>query len=70
MWPSRVTQDCHGKQDKFVDLEIKSQAINYRLKSEVSIMLRCQLCYTAVRINNCSKSTSATKVYSHYEKYG
>ena len=39
--------------------------INYRLKSEVSITLRCQLCstrYTVVRINNCSKSTSAIKV--------
>ena len=36
--------------------------INYHLKSEVSIMLRCQLCstrYTAVRIKNCLKSTSA-----------
>ena len=31
---------------------------NYHLKSEVSITLRCQLfptCYTAFRINNCSK---------------
>ena len=39
--------------------------INYHLKSEVSIMLRCQLCstrYTPVQINNCSKSTSAIKV--------
>ena len=36
-----------------------------RLKSEVSIMLRCQLCstrYTAVRIKNCLKNTSAIKV--------
>ena len=36
--------------------------LNYHLKSEASIMLRCQLCsthYTAVRIKNCSKSTSA-----------
>ena len=39
--------------------------INYRLKSEVSIMLRCRLCstrYTAVRIKNCLKSTSAIKI--------
>ena len=40
-------------------------AANYRLKSEVSITLRCQLCstrYTALLIKNCSKSTSAIKV--------
>ena len=39
--------------------------INYHLKSEISIVLRCQLCstlYTAVRIKNCLKSTSAIKV--------
>ena len=39
--------------------------INYCLKSEVSITLCFELCsthYTAVRIKNCSKSTSATKV--------
>ena len=39
--------------------------INYHLKSEVSIMLRCRLCstrYTAVRIKNCSKSTSTIKI--------
>ena len=38
---------------------------NYRLKSEVSIMLCCRLCsthYTAVRIKNCLKSTSAIKI--------
>ena len=37
--------------------------INYRLKSEVSIMLCCRLCSThyTVRIENCSKSTSAIK---------
>ena len=42
--------------------EMVPSYINYRLKSEVSITLRCQLCstcYTAVRIKNCSKSTSA-----------
>ena len=39
--------------------------INYRLKSEVSITLHCWLCstrYTAVRIKNCLKSTSAIKI--------
>ena len=39
--------------------------INYRLKSEVSITLRCRLCsthYTAVRIKNCLKSTSAIEI--------
>ena len=51
--------------------------INYRLKSEVSITLHCRLCstrYTAVRIKNCSKSTSAIKIATmkntdnlHYE---
>ena len=38
---------------------------NYRLKSEVSIMLCCRLCstrYTAIRIKNCLKSTSAIKI--------
>ena len=39
--------------------------INYRLKSEVSIIFHCRLCltrYTAVRIKNCLKSTSAIKI--------
>ena len=39
--------------------------INYRLKSEVSITLHCQLFsirYTAFRIKNCLKSTSAIKI--------
>ena len=39
--------------------------INYHLKSEVSIMLCCWLRsthYTAVRIKNCSKSTSVIKI--------
>ena len=50
---------------------------SYCLKSEVSITLRCRLCstcYTAVRIKNCSKSTSAIKIATmkntddfHYE---
>ena len=42
-----------------------AQAINYHLKSEVSITLRCQLCstrYTALQTKNCSKSPSAIKV--------
>ena len=37
--------------------------INHRLKSEVSITFRCQLClthHTAIWINYCSKSTVAT----------
>ena len=51
--------------------------INYRLKSEVSITLRCWLCstrYTAVRIKNCFKNASAVEVATmkntddfHYE---
>ena len=51
--------------------------IIYRLKSEVSIALRCWLCstrYTAVQIKNCLKSTSAIKITTmknmdnvHYE---
>ena len=51
--------------------------INYHLKSEVSITLRCWLCstrYTAVRIKNCFKNTSAIEVATmkntddfHYE---
>ena len=47
--------------------------INYRLKSEISITLHCQLCstrYTAVRIKNCLKSTSAIYQNSRYDKYG
>ena len=39
--------------------------INYHMKSEVSITLRCRLCstcYTAVRIKNCLQSTSAIKI--------
>ena len=45
--------------------------INYHLKSEVSIMLRCQLCstcYTAIRIKSCSKRKSAIHAYT--EKNG
>ena len=39
--------------------------INYCLKSEVSVTLRCRLCstcYTAVRIKSCLKSISAIKI--------
>ena len=39
--------------------------INYRLKSEVTITLRCRLCstsYKAVQIKNCLKSTSDIKI--------
>ena len=39
--------------------------INYLLKSEVSIVLRCRLCsicYTAIRIKNCLKSAFAIKI--------
>ena len=39
--------------------------INYCLKSEISITLRCRLCstrYTAVQIKDCLKSTSAIKI--------
>ena len=44
--------------------------INYRLKSEVSIMLRCQLCstrYTAIRIKNFSRRTST--IYAYQKKW-
>ena len=40
-------------------------ATNYRLKSEVSITLCCQLCstrYIVLQIKNCSKGTFAIKV--------
>ena len=44
--------------------------INYCLKSEASIMLRCQLCstcYTAFRIKNFSKCTYAIHAYQNKE---
>ena len=53
--------------------ERNGSALNYHLKNEVSITLHCQLCsthYIALQIMRCSKSTSAIKVASHYEKYG
>ena len=60
------------------EMVLHGPAINYyHLKSEVSIMLHCQLCstgYTALRIKNCSKNTFAIKVSTmktvndfHYE---
>ena len=45
---------------------------SYCLKSEVFIMLHCQLCsigYTAFRIKNCSKSTSAIHAYTKRKKW-
>ena len=42
-----------------------TRAINYHLKSEVSITLHYQLCsthYTTLQIKNCLKSTSTIKV--------
>ena len=55
------TQTPHQKKEMVLHVS----AINYRLKSEVSIMLRCQLCSThntALQIKNSSKSTSGIKV--------
>ena len=52
---------------------VRPNHINYHLKSELSITLRCRLCsthYTAVRIKNCLKSTSEYQNHSHDEKYG
>ena len=47
------------------EMVLHAAAINYRMKSELSIMLRCQLCstcYIALRIKNCLKRTSGIKV--------
>ena len=44
---------------------VRPNHINHRLKSEVSITLRCRLCstrYTAVQIKNCLKSTSTIEI--------
>ena len=46
--------------------------INYHLESEVSITLCCRLCsthYTAIRIKNCLKSTSAIKIATMQNTY-
>ena len=58
---SKSTSTIHTYQKKR-NCAVRPNHINYRLKSEVSITLRCRLCstrYTAVRIKNCLKSTSA-----------
>ena len=47
------------------EMVLRPNFINYRLKSEVSITLRCRLCstcYTAIRIKNCLKSIFAIKI--------
>ena len=56
---------CNPRISKERNGAMHTSYINYHLKSEVSITLRCQLfstCYTAVRIKNCLKSTSAIKI--------
>ena len=70
-----LVNSCIPHQKK--EMALRAPTINYRLKSEVSIMLHCQLCsthFTALRIKNCSKNTSAIKVATminmdnfHYE---
>ena len=47
------------------EMMLRPNFINYRLESEVSIMLGCWLCstrYTAIRIKNCLKNAFAIKV--------
>ena len=59
-FPEAALQSTHMK-----EMVPHPDFINYRLKSEVSIMLRCRLCstrYTAIRIKN--------RPNSNYEKYG
>ena len=56
---------CNPRIPKERNGAVHPSYINYHLKSEVSIALCCLLCsthYTAVRIKNCSKSTSAIKI--------
>ena len=56
---------CNSRIPKERNCAVCPNHINHRLKSEVSITFRCRLCsscYTAVRIKNCSKSTSAIKI--------
>ena len=56
---------CNPRIPKQRNSAVHPSYINYRLKSEASITLCCRLCstrYTAVRIKNCSKSTSAIKI--------
>ena len=71
---STVTQHCKSRTVQKAPLQSMLTERNgiacpsyiiYRLKSEVSILLRCQLCstcYTAIQIKICSKSTPAIKV--------
>ena len=69
-----MTGVLHQKKKKMVP---HTPAVNYRLKSEISITLHRQLCspcYTALQIQNYSKSTSTIKVATmkstddfHYE---
>ena len=56
---------CNPRIPKERNGAVPPSYINYRLKSEASITLLCRLCsthYTAVRIKNCLKSTSAIKI--------
>ena len=56
---------CNSRIPKERNRATHPNHINYRLKSEVSVTLCYRLCstrYTAVRIKNCSKSTSAIKI--------
>ena len=46
--------------------EMEPRTPNYRMKSDVSITLRCQqcsTCYAAFLTKNCSKSTPAIHAY-------
>ena len=59
-FPEAPLQSTHTKRNG-----ARPNFINYRLKSEVSITLRCRLCstcYTAIRIKNCLKSTFTIKI--------
>ena len=54
-------QSTHTKRNRAA----RPNHINHCLKSEVSITLHCRLCstrYTAVRIKNCLKNTSAIEI--------
>ena len=68
---------CNPRIPKERNGTMRPSYINYHLKSEASIMLcclLCSICYTAVQIKNCLKSTSAIKIATmkskddfHYE---
>ena len=54
----------------FLQLGCFGPEINFHLKSEVSITLRCRLCstcYTAFQFKNCLKSSSAIPAYQKKE---